>query len=62
MGGYSRVQALIAHADALRFALKHRITPSPLENRVHTLLGVSELLLKVLVIEAERYDERAEPE
>jgi hypothetical protein len=61
-GGYSRVQYLIAHTDALRFALKHKITPTDLEAKVHTLLGLAELLLKVLEVEAERYDQRAEPD
>ena len=50
------MQQLIAHTDALRFALKHKITPSPLESKVHTLLGVAELLLKILEVEAERFD------
>ena len=56
------MQPLIAHADALRFALKHDITPVPLEGAVHTLLGVAELLLKILELEAERFDARAEPD
>ena len=56
------MQPLIAHADALRFALKHEITPTSLESSVHTLLGVAELLLKILEVEAERFDARAEPD
>lgn len=69
-GGYSRVQQLIAHMDALRFALKHKITESvqvdfrgeSSRSAIPTLLGVAELLLKVLEIEAERFDQRAEPD
>jgi len=60
-GGYSRVQHLIAHTDALRFALKHQIPP-PIENEVHVLLGVADLLLKILEIEADRFDRRADPD
>ena len=56
------MQPLIAHADALRFALKHDITSGPLSEAVHTLLGVAELLLKILELEAERFDARAEPD
>ena len=60
-GGYSKVEPLIAHAEALRFALKHDITKSPLAtNGGPTLLGVAELLLRLLEVEAERYDQRAD--
>jgi hypothetical protein len=56
--------------DALRFALKHKITESvqvdfrgeSSRSAIPTLLGVAELLLKVLEIEAERFDQRAEPD
>ena len=48
--------------DALRFALKHEITPSNLESKTASLLGVAELILKILEIEAERFDQRAEPD
>ena len=60
-GGYSKVEPLVAHMEALRFALKHAITPSPLASRGGpALLGVAELLLRVLEVEAERFDQRAE--
>lgn len=60
-GGYSKVEALVAHTEALRFALKHDFPPAPLASRAGpTLLGVAELLLKLLEAEAERYDQRAE--
>jgi len=60
-GGYSKVEPLIAHTEALRFALKHEITPAPLVERGGpTLLGVAELLLRILEVEAERFDQRAE--
>jgi hypothetical protein len=60
-GGYSKVEPLIAHTEALRFALQHGITPSPLVERGGpALLGVAELLLRVLEVEAERFDQRAE--
>jgi len=60
-GGYSKVEPLIAHTEALRFALKHGITPTSFDQGGGpTLLGVAELLLRVLEVEAERYDQRAE--
>ena len=60
-GGYSKVEPLIAHMEALRFALKHDITPTPLAVRGGpVLLGVAELLLRILEVEAERFDQRAE--
>jgi hypothetical protein len=60
-GGYSKIEPLIAHLEALRFALKHDITPTPLAVRGGpALLGVSELLLRLLEVEAGRFDERAE--
>ena len=59
-GGYSKVEALIAHIDALRFALKHDLPPAPLASKSGpALLAVAELLLKLLEVEAERYDQRA---
>jgi len=59
-GGYSKVEPLIAHTEALRFALKHEITPPLAERGGPTLLGVAELLLRILEVEAERFDLRAE--
>jgi hypothetical protein len=55
-GGYTRVQQLIAYTDAVRFVLKHRISSEPIDHKVHTLLGVAELLLKVLELEAQQFD------
>ena len=60
-GGYSRVEPLIAHTEALRFVLQHEITPTPLVERSGpALLGVAELFLRILEVEAERFDQRAE--
>ena len=60
-GGYSKVEALIAHTEAMRFVLKHDIRPTNLvEQAAPALLAVAELLLRLLEIEAERYDQRAE--
>jgi len=62
-GGYTRVQKLIAYTDAVRFVLKHKISSEPIEQKVHTLLGVAELLLKILELEASLFDaKRAEPD
>lgn len=51
-GGYTSIQRLLAYVEVVRFCLRYKIVREPIENKAHTLLGIAEVLLKVLEIEA----------
>jgi len=44
--------------EVFRFCLKHQILQESLENKVHTILGVAEVVLRILQNEAELFDKR----
>jgi hypothetical protein len=55
-GGFTKIQKLIGYAEVIRFCLQYRILRDPIENKIHTFLGIAEVLLKLLEIEAKHFE------
>lgn len=47
---------MIGYAEIVRFCLQYRILRESFETKIHTFLGIAEVFLKVLEVEAKHFE------